>query len=430
LTALRGAAESENDGFVRLSELIDYVSRVVPQQTGAKQNPRIAGNFEGAMPMAALPAELLGKDKPAAASLRLVGSPSTAVYLDNQFRGTIRQTGEIVVDTTAGDHVLSIDTPRQETIDQTVALRAGLNLLDVQKSPEFSLYRLQSTLRTKGVIGPGAGLEVFRTQNFPSTQAAAAEAMIVSALEDTGHDCVADYVQSTTNALKRPMFLRATEAFRALKSFRPTDTSLEAKALFCMARAQLAVGEFAQAVSTLNRSLTLDPDFACSHNGLGVALTGAGRLREARASFETAAKLTPAWALPPQRIAQQLVTAGDIRSAIPYLEQAAKLNPQAVATQWSLARLYRLVGRGADFVGAANATIALDQNYAPIYSELGQYYESTREFAKAAQAFDSYLLLAPNFADSAEVRKRAQQNRVALRPKAAPTLLRNGDKKR
>jgi Flp pilus assembly protein TadD/uncharacterized caspase-like protein len=430
LTALRGAAERENDGFVRLSELIDYVSRVVPQQTGAKQNPRIAGNFEGATPLAALPANLLGKDVQAPASLRLVGSPSTAIYLDNQFRGTIRQTGEIVVDSVAGTHVLSIDTPRQETFDQTIVLRAGLNLLDVQKSAEFSLYRLQSALRTKGVVGSGGGLEVFRTQSFPSTQAAAAETMIVSALEDTGQECVADYVQSTTNALKRPMFLRAADAFTALKSFRPADTSLEAKALFCTARAQIAGGEFAQAVSTLNRSLTLDPEFACSHNALGVALSRLGRMREARTSFDTAAKLTPAWALPPLQIAQQLITAGDIRNAIPYLEQAVKLNPQAIGIQWALARAYRLVGRGADFVRAASGTIALDPNYAPIYSELGQYYESAREFAKAAQAFDSYLLLAPNFTDSAEVRKRVQQNRAALQPKPAPTLLRETDKKR
>ena len=87
LTALRGAAERERDGFVRVSELIDYVSRVVPEQTGAKQNPRIAGNFEGALPVAALPADQR-KDSPAAATLTLRGTPSTAIYVDNQFRGS------------------------------------------------------------------------------------------------------------------------------------------------------------------------------------------------------------------------------------------------------------------------------------------------------------------------------------------------------
>jgi tetratricopeptide (TPR) repeat protein len=153
-----------------------------------------------------------------------------------------------------------------------------------------------------------------------------------------------------------------------------------------------------------------------------VALGRLNRTKESRAAFETAARLTPAWALPPMQIAQQLVNAGNLREAVPHLEKAAKLNPKAVGTYWSLARLHRLLGNAQDFARVANATIAIDRNYAPIYSELGQFYESTRDRAKAAQAYDTYLLLAPNYADSAEIRKRLQQVRTpAARP---PSLLR------
>src|SRR5262249_37256147 len=55
LEGLRGAAEREPDGFIRTSELIDYVSRTVPDQTMAKQNPRIAGNFEPRLALALTP---------------------------------------------------------------------------------------------------------------------------------------------------------------------------------------------------------------------------------------------------------------------------------------------------------------------------------------------------------------------------------------
>jgi uncharacterized caspase-like protein/Flp pilus assembly protein TadD len=429
LTALRGAAEREKDGFVRISELIDYISRVVPEQTGAKQNPRIAGNFEGAVAIASLPAELR-KEIPQSASLRIMGRPATAIYIDSQFRGTMRQNGELIVDSVAGPHTISIDSPGQESFDQSLTLRAGQNVFDVQKSPEFALFRLHSALRSGNVVGLGGAWETYKGQSFPAPQAAAAEALIISALEDTGQECVSDYVQSTTNALKRPMFQRAAEAFTILKTLRPDERAFEAKALFCQARANIAAGEFTQAVNTLNRSLTIDPEFACSYNALGVALGRLNRAQESRIAFETAAKLTPAWALPPLQIAQQLIGSGDLRGALPYLEQAAQLNPKAVGIQWSLARLYRLLGRGADFLRVAYATAALDRDYAPIYSELGQYFESTRDFPKAAQAYDSYLALAPNFADSAEIRKRAQQNRVAMQPRQAPTLRRDTDKKR
>ena len=73
----------------------------------------------------------------------------------------------------------------------------------MQKAPEFALFRLQSALRS----GIGA-LEIYKAERFPATQLAAAEGMMVSALEDIGQECVSDYVQSTTNALKRPMFFR------------------------------------------------------------------------------------------------------------------------------------------------------------------------------------------------------------------------------
>jgi Flp pilus assembly protein TadD len=429
LTALRGAAERERDGFVRVSELIDYVSRVVPEQTGAKQNPRIAGNFEGALPVAALPADQR-KDSPAPATLTLRGTPSTAVYVDNQFRGSIRQTGELLMESAAGPHSLAVDMPGQETFDQQIALRAGLNALDLQKSPEFALFRLRSAIRTGAIVGQGGAWEFYKSQSFPGQQSAAAEALMTAALEETGQDCVSDYVQSTTNELKGPMFLRAVEAFRLLRTLRPSDPSLEAKQQFCQARAQIAGGEFAEAIDSLNRSLAIDSEFACSYNALGVALTRLSRAKEARAAFDKAAQLTPVWALPPLQIAQQLISSGDLKGALPYLEQAAKLNPRAIGIQWSLARAYRLLGRGPDFERAANATVAIDRNYAPIYTELGLYFESRREFERAAQAFDAYLLLAPNFADSAEVRRHAQRNRAALQPKAPPTLRREIDKRR
>lgn len=429
LTALRGAAERDRDGFVRVSELIDYISRVVPEQTGMKQNPRIAGNFEGALPVASLPASQKNA-APSPATLTLSGRSGTAVYLDGQFRGTIRPGGELIVETAAGTHNLAIDMPGQETFEQPVTLQPGQNASDLRSSPEFAYFRLRSAVRSGAITGKGGAWEFYRAQSFPPNQAAAAEALITSALEETGQECVSDYVQSTSNTLKRPMFLRAVEAFGILRTLRPGDRSLEARQHFCQARAQIAGGEFVPALDSLQRSLAIDPEFACSYNAFGVALGRLNRMPEARAAFDMAARLTPAWALPPLQIAQQYIAAGDLRSALPYLEQAAKLNPRAIGIQWTLARGYRLVGRGPDFERAANAAIAIDRNYAPIYSELGLYFESTREFAKAAQAFDSYLLLAPNFADSAEMRRHAQQNRAALLPKAPPTLRREGDKKR
>lgn len=432
LTALRGEADRDRDGFVRVSELIDYVSTSVPKQTEAKQNPRIAGNFDAAMPVASVPVDVRSQQPAAAATLRLTGPPDAAVYLDREFRGRIRATGDLVIETETGTRALSVDLPGNgQVLDQSLTIKSGQNALNLQQSPEFALVRLRASIRSGDILGQGGAWDQYRS-NF--AQSAEATALIMGALEDTGMACVSDYVQSTTNSLKRPMFLRAAEAFKLLGTLRPGDASLQAKSLFCQARAQIAANEFEPAITALIRSLAIEPEFACAYNALGVALGRLGRNDESRRAFETAAKLTPEWALPPLEIARQMIAAGDLRGAVPHLERAAKLNPKSIGILWTLARAHRLLGNTQDFLRAANATLSLDRNYAPIYTEIGQFYESAGDAAKAAQAYDSYLLLAPNFADSTEVRKRAQAIRAPAQPpppqpRKAPTLRREGDKK-
>jgi tetratricopeptide (TPR) repeat protein len=181
-------------------------------------------------------------------------------------------------------------------------------------------------------------------------------------------------------------------------------------------------------VESLRQSLAIDPEFACAHNALGVALWRLNRSREAREAFETAARLTPEWALPLFQIAQQLVGAGDHRGAIPYLEKAVRYNPKSIQSRWNLLHLYRLTRRDSDVEAQAKELIALDANYAPTYLELGTHYEEQGDYARAAQAFDTYIALAPNYADSGQVRGRAQRNRN-LASRKAPTLLRREERK-
>lgn len=432
LTALRGEGDRDRDGFVRVSELIDFVSTSVPKQTEARQNPRIAGNFDAAMPVASVSVDVRQQQPAAAATLRLTGPPGAAVYLDREFRGRIRATGDLLIETEAGSRALSLDLPGStQPFEQSLTVKAGTNALDLQQAPAIALLRLRDSIRAGNILNQGGAWEQYRA-GF--TQSAEATTLIMGALEDTGMECVSDYVQSTTNALKRPMFVRSAEAFKLLGTLRPGDASLQAKSLFCRARAHIAANEFEPAVTALNRSLAIEPEFACAYNALGVALGRLGRNDESRRAFETAAQLTPEWALPPLEIARQMIAAGDLRGAVPHLEKAAKLNPKSIGILWTLARAHRLLGNAPDFVRAANATVALDRNYAPIYPEIGQYYEAAGDPAKAAQAYDSYLLLAPNFTDSTEVRKRVQAIRAPAQPKQqqprkAPTLRREGDKK-
>ena len=430
LRGLSGAADREPDGIVTVSELTDYVSKIVPEQTGSLQNPRVAGNFEARVPLA------MTKLSPAAApsemvALTLRGMPGAAIYVDDEYRGTIRPTGDLRIERIpSGSHRIAVDTAEGDSFEYAVSLAAPQSNVDLARLPEYALARLARLVREGRVLGPGGAFEQY--QALPAAAKAQAETILAGALEDIGQECVNDYVQSSAGGLKRVMLLRAADAFSKLKTFRPNDASLTMKEKFCQGRAEIAAGQFSAAVESLRASLAIDPEFACSHNALGVALSRLNQPKEARAAFEAAARLAPEWFLPLFQIAQQLVNAGNVKGAIPYLERAVHTSPKFVTSRWNLMRAYRVVGRYQDVESQAQEIIALDANYAPVYAELAAHYEATREFARAAQAADTYSLLAPNFTDSAQMRALATRAREQAAKKAAPqgppTLLRPGEK--
>lgn len=408
LNGLGGAAERTADGVIRAGELLEYVSRVVPEQTAARQNPRAAGSFDGALPLAVLPERrAMAAFEPATLLLR--GVAGTQVYVDNRFHGTVRGSGELVIaGLRPGARQLSVDEPGGGSYEQELTLGPGTNAFDLATAPEFALARLERAIAGGDLE---AAWERFRTQAWTAAQRPAAAARMAAALEDGGQACVADYVQSTSTGLKAAMLQRGARAFRLLETLRPGDASVRARALFCQARAEIAGNRLAEAEANLRESIRLSGNFACAFNALGVALQRQDRIPEARAAFDRARQLTPNWALPPLQIAQLLISAGETARALPYLEEAARLFPKAAGIQWSLARLNRVLRRPDAFLAAARATIAADANYAPIYSELGLFHEASGNTALAVEAYNTYLVLAPNLVDSNQVRERVQKLR-------------------
>ena len=429
LRGLRGAADRERDGVITASEVIEYVSKLVPEQTGALQNPRVAGNFEARVPLA-VSLRAPPQAVPAAMTLNVRGPAGSAIYVDDVFRGTVRSNGELRIESlNPGIRRMSVDVPGEGTFEQAITLAQNQTEVDLNTAPEYALARLAALVRRGRVLDAGGAWDLYRTLKAAPEHKPLADALIVAGLENAGQECVNDYVQSTAPGLKRAMLLRAVTAYERLKAFRPSDVSLGMKEKFCRGRAEIAAGQFTAAVESLRGSLAIDPDFACAQNALGVALLRLNRRQEAREAFERAARLTPEWSLPLFQIAQQLISSGNLAGSIPYLEKAVQYNPRSIQSRWNLLRVYRLAGRGSAVEAQAKEMITMDANYAPTYFELAAHYEAQREFARAAQAFDTYLLLAPNYADSSQVRARAERSR-GLAAQRSPTLLRKDEPKK
>jgi tetratricopeptide (TPR) repeat protein/uncharacterized caspase-like protein len=420
LEALRGRADRDGDRFVRASEAIDFVAQNVPAQTATQQNPRVAGTFDPRLTLAVLPAPpppatLTRPVAPATLSLEIQGPPSTAIYIDRVFRGSLSASDRLRLEgLSPGEHSITAQFPTAQF--PTAAPLEGTIRLSAADS--------QLTLRPPAVLSPWerqvAGgqfrqaLATFAQQKLERDEKASAQARLEAAIEGQAQACVADYVQSTALGPKAPLLERAVAAFEALKTLRPGDPAIETRRLFCQGRLDIATNRFDAAVNNLRAALARDSNFACAHNALGVAYGRLGKVKEARQAFDNAALLTPEWALPPFQIASVLIAAGKVKDALPYLESAVKYNPNSSGTRWSLTRAYRALNRPKEALQAAQDLIRLDPNYAPGYLEIARILDLSGNSAASVAAYEAYLQLAPNFGDSDQVRIRAQELRSSL----------------
>ena len=410
LEGLNGAADLNGDHVVNISEAIDYLSRRVPELTDALQHPRVAGTFDGQVALALTPNSV--SPGPGAVTMDVSGPVSSALYIDDAFRGKIRATGTLRIEgLTPGPHAISADFTDGSTLQGTITLSNLPATLKIAPPPPSPLTQLKARLSAGLPLAPGGAWEFYRSTTFPKAEESAAASMIGAALERQGQACVTDYVESTANGPKRLLLEAAVDAYDRLKMLRPYDKGVEVRRVFCQGRLQIAERRFSEAVTTLQSTLQLDPMFACAYNALGVALGKLNRAKESRQAFDIAAKLTPEWALPQFQIASQYLAAGDLKRAEPYLEKAVEYNPRSVENRWSLVHVERLLGKLNDAERLGAELIRLDATYAPAYLELGETYEMARNIPKAVEAYDAYVLLTPNFADTNSVRLHADRLR-------------------
>jgi Flp pilus assembly protein TadD/uncharacterized caspase-like protein len=407
LNGLRGEADRDSDRVVQISEEIDYLSRRVPERTNGTQHPRVAGTFDA---HAALAVEV---QPPAPAvktvSLDVSGQSGSSIYVDNIFRGAIRNSGILRIEPLApGPHAFSADFPDGASLDGAVTLRDIPARTTIMSPSATPLGQLRQRVKAGQMLETGGAWDYFRSQKFNGIERAPANEMITGALEELGQACVNDYVQSIAQGPKAPMLQRAVEAYDRLQAMYPGDTGYQLRGTFCRARLLIAQERFAEAIAELEKAQKIDSQFACTYNALGVAYSGMGRTKEARAAFETAARLTPEWGLPVFEIASRLVTAGNVDQARPYLVKAVAYNPRSMAMRWNLLHVDRVLGRLPDAEKDAAELIKLNASYAPAYLELGRAYEAAGNAARAASAYSTYLQLAPNFADSEAIRARVK----------------------
>jgi Flp pilus assembly protein TadD len=256
------------------------------------------------------------------------------------------------------------------------------------------------------------------------------EISLTSSLAEIGQQAINAYIRSSVLQLKASDFRRGADAFRCLRTLSPADAQLETKQLFCEARVAIDEGKNQEAIAALNKAISLDPRAGHFYNALGVAYEKEKDNERAFEAFKRAAELAPQWSFPRLHLGIQYYTRGRMDHAEREFEAAVRLDPRDPFAAWWLVKLYRERSRYADAETAALNLIRLVPVFASVHVDLGLVYEATRQYAKAAVEFDTYLRLAPNSPDVAfikydaeRIRESAARNR-RLSDNKQPTLKR------
>src|SRR5215831_4178741 len=98
-------------------------------------------------------------------------------------------------------------------------------------------------------------------------------------------------------------------------------------------------GEFDRAIAILQQIVDRAPNDLKAHNLMGIALSGAGRGREASEQFKKVLELDPAFVPALKNLGVQEITLGQTREAELHLSQALKLAPADPVCHWGLAEI-------------------------------------------------------------------------------------------
>jgi tetratricopeptide (TPR) repeat protein len=175
-------------------------------------------------------------------------------------------------------------------------------------------------------------------------------------------------------------------------------------------------GRYPEAISQFQRGLAVSPSFPKANYYIGRARLDSKDFKGAIAAAEAEKKINPQLADPYILEGEVYLQARDYNRCANEFQQAVRYRPKGAANYTKLALCQELAGNLE--IAEAMLAIALSQEsgYAEIYKIQGNISERKGENQAAIQAYQKYLVLAPNAVDRREVESRLERMGAPVGP--------------
>ena len=161
-----------------------------------------------------------------------------------------------------------------------------------------------------------------------------------------------------------------------------------------------AQGKLDEAVACCRRALELKPDYAEAHNNLGLAFKAQGKLDEAVACCRRALELKPDYVEAHNNLGAALKQQGKLDEAVACYRRALEMKPDYAKACYNLGVAFNDQGKPAEAVACYRRALELKPDYPQAHSNLGAALQAQGQPDEAVACYRRALQLEPDFAQA------------------------------